>query len=756
MKKFYCIFATTALCYSLHIVGFQTLSDLQEYAAQYIENPKSDDNAWDDPDFTTYHKSILPSWPRRILRFIGLAPQPLWSIKNFETALNDVVEQRKKAKLSGRLIAHIQLSYPANFVIWGNLEGAFHSLVRDLTWLYQQGIINENLQIIKDDYFLVFYGGVALRSAYILETLTVIMILLYRNPDKIIVMRGNAEDNQAWHDYGLQRELLVRTHSQLTGSIPFESPVNDFFNTLPLAFYISTQKEPYSLVRISTSGRDNSEINEDQCGSFWYNPPRDALHYYDTTQKKESTQKVTVKVIIKSEDWLIETRTVNGYPENQDGLGLLNQDLGSTAWEVLSGPNTSRQVCCNFYYDAFGIITIQPALQDSTIALYNQKISNIVGFKECDPNNLMTGVPAYRATAISQAFKIGSSLGLIGGIPAVSKQIMRGMASRIEEAITNQELKQIYISLITYNDDYSPILARQNINQLIEKDKVEVILLPTGHQTLDSYIDLIREKKCLTLFPVAGSPEFFQPDLQGLINYRVSYNYEISALIDYILSKQGIKKIAFFYQDDAYGRGALKVARNVIKKKGIESLVEIPYARGATEFKQQVDIIHKESPDAIGFFSTAFPTRAFMRQLGTENLISRTLFGLSFLADETIRYFLNQEGITLLFGSVVPNPEKSDLKIVREYRKKMEQQKYPITSFALEAYIGVSILIDALQHVKNPTQQEIKQYLESLHNYDLGGIKLSFNPQTRSLGTKVWIDTGPQEDWVERDISTFK
>jgi ABC-type branched-subunit amino acid transport system substrate-binding protein len=737
---------------SIPSICFNTLTDLQEYADQHAEFPNADDDYWADPDYTSYHRKLNPTVLTQTLQAIGLQKNTGWDITYFEDILNRTLAQRKKAGLSGRKVAHIQFTFPAKVLVWGDLGGCFHSLVRSLNWLQSQGIINDHLEVTKNGYYLVFNGNVINRSPYILETLTTLMILLERNPDRVIYIRGEAEDRQNWHDEGLKRELLIRSNRRLTGKIPYDEPVSDFFETLPLAFYISTIKDPATLIRISPSGLNNAEIDEQLCNDFWTTLPKDALHYYDITKRIPSASKVDVRVIIKSEDWMIERRSVSGEPRNMFGLGLLDQDRSATAWSILSAPNMGNQKYFGFEYDAFVQLSIEAYIKDSSICLFNENIKLLQGFKQHEGFNLFTGIQLTRKNIVKNDFKIGSSLGLIGGLPVMSRNVLRGMSNRIQKANLQDELHSLYLTLTTYNDDYTPYVARENIVKLIDKDHVDVVLSPTGHQTLTSYLDLIRENKLLVLFPIAGSSEFFKPDLAGLINYRAQISDEIYALISHIIAKKAVKRVALFYQEDAYGLSALDAAHRTLKSFGVTDWIDISYLRGSTEFKKQADIIKEKNPDSIGLLSTALPTREFLRQLGTQNLTNKVLFGPSFLAEDTIRTFAARQGVSIVFSAIIPSPFQSTSPLVEEYRKQMSIYGYKYDTFSLEGYLGASILIDALSHIKEPTREKIKSYLESLKNYDLKGIKLSFDPEKRSLSTKVWIEQGENEPWIEFDL----
>jgi ABC-type branched-subunit amino acid transport system substrate-binding protein len=737
-------------------VCFNTLTDLKEYAARYAEFPKSDDEYWADPDYTSYHRQLNPNILTQALRATGLQENKGWDITLFEKSLKAVLTRRKKANLSGRKIAHIQFTFPAKILVWGDLSGSFHSLVRSLTWLQAQGIINENLEVIKNDHYLVFNGNVIDKSAYILETLTTILLLLERNPEKVIYIRGKDEDHKSWHDEGLKRELLIRSNRRLTGKVPYDESVSAFFDTLPLAFYISTIKEPTWLIRISPTGLDNAEIDEQEFGSFWTTPQMDVLRYYDVTKKIPSTTKVEVKVIIKTEDWMVESRAGSSEPRSMYGLGLLDQDRGATAWSILSSPSMGNQQYLGFTYDAFGLLSIEAYMQNSSITLFNENINLLQGFKQHESFNLFTALQLTHKNVEKKDFKIGSSLGLVGGIPALSQRILRGMSIRIQKANLDDELPSIRLTLTTYNDDYVPYRTLNNITTLVDKDHVDVILLPTGNQALSTYIDQLRKGKFLTLFPVAGNKIFFKSDVKGLINYRPTLAHEIQALIEYIVAQKSIKRIALFYQEDAYGLDALEAAHATLKRFGITDWIDIPYLPGSTDFKKQIDTFKEKMPDSLGLFSIAQPTQEFLRQTGTENLNNKIIFAPSMLGSQTIRSFAKRQGINILFSAVVPNPAESTASIAQEYRKQMTALKYEFDTFSFEAYITTSLLIDALQHTQKPTPQAVKKYLESIKDYDFKGIPLSFDPEHRTLSTKIWIETGADEPWIEKNIADLQ
>jgi ABC-type branched-subunit amino acid transport system substrate-binding protein len=724
-------------CPLIHAQGFQTIAEIQTYAQTHPEFPAADDANWLDPDYSSFHRSLQPTFIRSILESIYILSPLSWTSANFEHLLEQVVQQRTRAHISNNTAVKLSCSQPCKIFIWGNIYGAFHSLSRALQWLHTQKIIDQNLKIIQPDHYLVFNGNAINRSPYIIETLMIILRLLLQNPEHVFYIKGNHEDNNYWQNFGLNREIRTR----LTNQEKNRTLLTQFFNTLPLVLYITREKDkPQDFIRISHKNRD--QVPDDLYSQCLSQPEKKSLVYCSQNSVKEVS--IKIHAIFKSEPALKEQQA-------HQGLGALEQDYGATAWSVFSSPTKINMVNYDFYYDAFVELVIAKPITNSSITLINRDTRSKKPFERGNSFNVVTGLPTMLATGLSE-ITFGSTLSLIQGVPAMGQRVKSGIFAKINQINQSGGINGKHISIIIYNDDYVPYLARYNVTELM-KENIKTILLPTGSPTLESYLDYIRENKVLVLFPITGAPQFRKPDLKGLIHMRATYGDEVNALIHYLITEYGARKFAFFYQDDAYGIGPVETAHETLKKLGITTWVDLPYARATVNFKEHVEKLMEHTPDAIGLFSTAFATQELFRQIGVENLSNRHLFGISFLGEESFRRYIKKIGIKVLFGAVVPNPKVSSLDIVKEYRATMNQLKSSYDIFSLEAYIATSLLVDIMKKIENNiTKDNIQKELEALNNYSFKGLTLTFNAQTRSLARSVWIETGPDTEWIKKDI----
>lgn len=741
------------LCWNTAIfASFSTLGSLQKYAQKYLQFPKADNTNWLDLDFTTHHKNIQASWFDRLLAWLNLRNLVAWDAQEFKDLLLEVTTQQKKIYGSGRNVITLVCPDQTKLFIFGDMHGAFHSLIRDLTWFKQEGIINNDFKIIKPNHYFVFNGDAIDRAPYSLETLHVILLLLKANPDQVIYIRGNHEDHDLWMNYGLKRELEIRASFVSNQKIPLAKEVDEFFDTLPLALFVTTPQDLTKAIRISHRNRDSAELTIAETNLPVYLKERkqtEGINVHPITKTHENNDASTnIIAIVETQPWRHETKGVSG-------LTNLEQDNGAASWTVLSSPVQAHQQSLDFYYDAFAEITIYHPIAQSTINIYNRDIRNPKDpFKKGNVYKIISGMVVtsdQAQKAPEDSFTIGSSMALKKGTPILSERIKRGMSTRINEVNKKGGIKNQHIRSVVYNDNYLPHLARPNIDQLINKEKTDIILLPTGTPTLESYDEYTKTGKVLVLFPITGAPEFRNSQFKSMVHLRSTYADEVSVLINYLIDVRSVRRFALFYQDDAFGEAPLTAARKVLKEKGITAWTEIPYVRGSTDFKTQAQKTHQAQPDAIGFFSTAQATREFIRLLGIDFLANKQLFGVSFLGEESFRRYIRAQGLQVLFGAVVPNPNTSQLQIAKDYRKLMDEYKYPYDVFSFEAYIGTSILFDALEKIEPPfTKEKILKQLQSLKNYDLKGLPLTFNPNTQSLLPYVWIESGDNEEWVQK------
>lgn len=729
-----------------------TLANLETYAQGLPESPPANILDWNDPDYTSFHQSLVPNNFNKLLYALGLKKRPIITAKVIENLLKKAIANKNRLVPGKRSAARLLIESGTELYIWGTLHGAWHSLLRSLAELKRVGVINNDLQIIRDNTYFIFIGDVIDKSAYSLETLYTILLLIDRNPERVIYLRGRHEDNNMWHNYGLLRDIRVRFWSlKKKENEEFVKTVGEFFDTLPLALFL-TEKNSNSVIRLSQSGRENNQdIDIEMMGDFFDPIVTTKLRFYDLGKKKKTQYTITPKALIRGE---IGVRPGTG---GLQGLELLEPDIYSTAWSIVSSPVPVYQKYAKFQNDTFARLSIKRPLDASLISLFYQDSRQKNGYVETAAYYVTTG-QKFTTRETSEAIKvflIGSSLALTKGVYTMGRSVKRGMTLCIQQQNDIGGVQDYIIQPVIYDDQYLARMARSSVGKLL-KDHIDIVLLPVGSPTLAGYLDIVKKGDVTVFFPVTGGPVFRDPAIKNIIHFRAAYDDEARALISYLMTEYSAKKFAFFYQDDAYGRGPLEASHEFLKQKGINDWVDVPYTRANVDFKKQAQLVKEAQPDAIGLFSTSYATEELFRNVGMDYLLNRALFGISFLSEANFRKSAREHGLSIIFAQVVPNPEASQLPIVQEYRSIMNTYGHKVDTFSLEAYMATTVFIEALKMIQPPfTRQAILQALESFKNKSIKGLTLTFNPKHRDLSQYVWLEIPDNPEWLRISVESL-
>jgi len=370
-----------------------TLTRAQNYAASLEEYPDIDNENWLKPNYTSFYKKNTRGWLQKIWDTITFSEKPAFPAPEFQHMLEKVTSARENNGFIGRFVQKTHPEDKQQFIILGDLHGSFHSLVRDLNFLYKKEIIDNTLKL-KDGYSLVFNGNAIDLSPYTLETMLMILYLMDRNPKSVYYVRGTHEDKEHWKNFGLRKELELRAPNIQ------EKLVKRFFNTLPLALYIIAKNGPQTeTLRISPFGRTYTELDEENFSDFFLLDDQNGKTEVRSLAEKVTGKKpVNIKAIIKTEERL-------GKFTQTEGLVQADSDKGSTAWMVLSAPNRTFRSLYKFFFDAFAVVTVNGKLDDWTITLYNQDVREQLGIHKRKEYKVASGDEIVPETKQTRALK---------------------------------------------------------------------------------------------------------------------------------------------------------------------------------------------------------------------------------------------------------------------------------------------------------------------------------------------------------------
>jgi ABC-type branched-subunit amino acid transport system substrate-binding protein len=710
----------------MHANDFSNIHYLADYINHIQEYPESDDGSYKNPTYTHFHRknqSYIIDYIRSF--FMSTPKKYMWNSSDLKPYLKNMIHDLSSVDKHKKIEADNSLYY-----LWSNIHGSIHSLVRSLFDLYRRSIIDDQLRIIKDNVYFVFNGNMINNGPHSLEVLTVIAHLYSHNPQQVMYIKGNHEKKQIWLDKALGYDIDVRA-PDIKEDI--KTLFDHLYSTLDIISY-----ENDDIIRMCAQESPDFII--------------------DRRIKSEIISDVQRPFYIENYGLFLQTK-----PSQLPSL-----------WSIFSAPTRYQKSHNNIDYDSYIQMEMHKNIRKSTITpfysifpisqarffsrqeTYSLYCSHILQQQQYDLHSVYRKLLCKNTHYIDNSLYIGTSIDLSKGAQFVGRPAEEGLF--VAFAVQNNQ-KGIHgktLRLMVYDDEYTPSIAQANFSHMINNLGMKYFIFPVGTPTLLSALDMIKEhqNEIYVFFPQTGSVELSSPDLRNVINFRVSYEQEGYALTKYAVETQKARRIAFFYQNDSYGKSPLKGGHDFLKQYDQNiKYINIPYNANTTNFKSQVEAIKKFNPDTIAFWSVGPATTGLISQLRLRELIGKKLVILSAGADNRTEKILNQQGLDFAISRVVPNPRTSNLEIVQSYRDDMSDYGYKPNQFSLEAYIASRIMFDILKRIKGDiTVNAINKIIETVYkDYTFHGLKMTFNPQARSLARYLWIDTGHNE-WLRQRI----
>lgn len=233
--------------------------------------------------------------------------------------------------------------------------------------------------------------------------------------------------------------------------------------------------------------------------------------------------------------------------------------------------------------------------------------------------------------------------------------------------------------------------------------------------------------------PYTGGESLRSPFNPWIFHLRASYADEAEHMVQQ-LTTLGMSRIAVMYQDDGFGKAGLAGVEAALAKRGLKPLAAAGYERNTDQVEAAAQTIRAADAQAVVMIAINKSAGAFTKRYrelgGGAQLMSISVVDPA----EIVKIAGHKNARGLGISQVVPYPYQPRLPVVREYRQLLKQYapnaEVNYTNF--EEFLGAKVLVEALRRAgPEPTRAKVIKALESLRNFDLGGITVNYSPTNR-------------------------
>ena len=324
----------------------------------------------------------------------------------------------------------------------------------------------------------------------------------------------------------------------------------------------------------------------------------------------------------------------------------------------------------------------------------------------------------------------GSSMPQTGIMRAWGDAVYYGANAYFSYTNNNDLLKGKKVKLISYDDKYEPELTQENINRLINVDKVFSLFGFVGTPTVKKILPLVENADIPFIAAFTGANFLRDENLNNVVNFRASYKEEVENLVSYLYDKKNIKKIAVFYQNDDYGEEGYISLLESLEKRNLKINSEGTYKRNTLSIRHAFYEIKKGNPGAVIMVGAYKANALFIKKAKKDPVFKDTIFcNISFGdANEMIKE-LDFHTDNILFSSVVPYFNSNSLEIIKEYKFLMRKYypKQELGFVSLESFLAAKSIVKALQNINGSiTRAKFLHKLKTLPRNFLNDLKTSY------------------------------
>jgi len=302
-----------------------------------------------------------------------------------------------------------------------------------------------------------------------------------------------------------------------------------------------------------------------------------------------------------------------------------------------------------------------------------------------------------------------------------------------EGGINGRKVRFIY-----ENDSYAPAKTVAAVKKLVEEDKVFALVGGLGTPNNLAVMDYLVQNNVPHVAPATGTSALATPLKKNVYALQLNYTTEATLLTQYAFDKGGAKKVAVFYQNDAFGKEGLDAINAELKKRGMPEATAVSYETADTNFSAQALKLQTSAADTVILYAVPKPGGSVIAEM-TKLGYKPKILSSAVLNDPSI-FQLAGAGIE---GTIIPAwlPAFDDLTNPKIVEWQAQMKKYApneqIGGFALTGWLEGQIITEGLKRAgKNLTRDSLLQALDGIKDYKDSIIPSLTYSATDHAGTK--------------------
>jgi branched-chain amino acid transport system substrate-binding protein len=306
------------------------------------------------------------------------------------------------------------------------------------------------------------------------------------------------------------------------------------------------------------------------------------------------------------------------------------------------------------------------------------------------------------AQAQTAPLKVGLMLPYTGTFAALGNAIENGF--RLHVAESGGKLAGREIQFFKVDDESDPSKATDNVNKLVKRDQVDVIVGTVHSGVALAMARVAKESKTLLIVPNAGADAITGPQCAPNI-FRSSFsNWQPGYATGVVAAQKGYKRAMTITWNYAAGTETVKGFTESFEKAGGKVVKDLSLPFPNVEFQALLTEIAAQKPDVVFAFFAGGGAVKFVKDYDAAGLRKTVpLMGSGFLTDGTLEaQGASAQGLitTLHYADGIETPRNNAFRNKYAVTYKMNPDVY-----AVQGYDAAQLLATGLAAVKGDFNQ---------------------------------------------------
>ncbi len=346
---------------------------------------------------------------------------------------------------------------------------------------------------------------------------------------------------------------------------------------------------------------------------------------------------------------------------------------------------------------------------------------------------LLAGADGRAETGVSdKEIIVGQFAAMSGPAAQLGQRLNVGIQAYFRSVNEQGGINGRTLRLLTRDDGYEPDRAVAAVKGLIEQDQVFALVGSVGTPTGLAALPVFTAAKVPMVGMFTGAQGLREPFNRYVFHVRSSYFDETERIVQH-LTTLGVKKIAVFYQNDAYGKAGLEGMMRALSKRQLQPAGTATVERNTVDVAAALNTLLPAQPEAVVQIGAYKACAEFIKQARARGYGGQ-FFNVSFVGSKALADELGATGMGVVISQVVPFPYIPSSPVVREYQQRMKEAGQTEFDFSsMEGFLIGKVFVEGVRRAgKNLTRDTLITALESMKDVNLGGFEINYSPRDHS------------------------